>query len=134
MLVAVLLEGEGNRVLRTRDGAEVLALLRGERADLVLADGRTPGPRSAEVVVRLRDEPDAAPATRVSGDAPGPLPPGATFPPKPFHIGQVQTTVASLLRCGQPRARRPCLPRAEDGRPRGASRADPRPRASAASP
>ena len=53
--MALLLENEGHRVLRSTDGEQALRLLRENSIDLLLLDYYMPGMTGEEVVVRLRE-------------------------------------------------------------------------------
>jgi len=59
-LLAFHLEREGYQVLRSRNGAEALQLVRARRPDLVLLDLMLPGIDGLEVCRRLRQDPATA--------------------------------------------------------------------------
>ncbi|HET8631571.1 MAG TPA: response regulator [Thermomicrobiales bacterium] len=96
-LLAMVLEGAGYRVLRARDGAEVLARLVRDRPDLLLTDERLPYLRGTALVAHLQRElGPAVPAILMSAHGPAPLP-GVPFLPKPFALDQALAAVAGAL-------------------------------------
>lgn len=97
-VLADLLEGEGYRVLRARDGAEALARLERERPDLLLTDDRMPHLRGVDLAAHLGARlARAVPVILMSAVAPASLPPGTTFLPKPFDLNRLLDMVARLL-------------------------------------
>jgi CheY-like chemotaxis protein len=105
-LIATVLEGDGFRVVRARDGVEGVAAFAREPAGFVLAvvDLLMPGLGGHEVVRRVRQLRPALPAVLVSGFADRELPADVrasgptTLLPKPFRLEHLSAVVGQLLR------------------------------------
>jgi DNA-binding response OmpR family regulator len=99
-MLAVLLEDEGYRVLRARDGAEALALAEGARPDLVISDVMMPRMSGIALARRLRISEDGTgpPIVLLSAvSPPRDLPERTVFVPKPFDLDQLIAVVGRLL-------------------------------------
>ncbi len=105
-LIATVLEGDGFRVVRARDGVEGVAAFGREPAGFVLAvvDLLMPGLGGHEVVRQVRALRPNLPAVLVSGFADHELPADVrtsgptTLLPKPFRLEHLSAVVAQLLR------------------------------------
>jgi len=105
-LIATVLEGDGFRVVRARDGTEGVAAFAREPGGFVLAvvDLLMPGLGGHEVVRRVRQLRPGLPAVLVSGFADRELPADVrasgptTLLPKPFRLEQLSAVVGQLLR------------------------------------
>jgi DNA-binding response OmpR family regulator len=96
--LADLLEDEGHRVLRARDGAAALAAAARDRPDHVLTDQMMPGLTGAELAAYLRARPGlAVPVILMSALPRVAVPPGVAFLPKPFDLGRLLALVDALL-------------------------------------
>ncbi|HET8631101.1 MAG TPA: response regulator [Thermomicrobiales bacterium] len=97
-LLAELLEGEGYRVLRARDGAEALLRLDLDHPDMLLTDERMPRLSGTALIARLRARPDlVVPVVLLTATPPAAPPPGVTLLPKPFDVARVLAAVALRL-------------------------------------
>jgi two-component system sensor histidine kinase/response regulator len=99
-VIAILLEDEGYRVLRAKNGAEALALAEGERPDLVLSDVMMPLLSGLELARELRNRENGyGPPIILCSAVPPPrdLPARTVFVAKPFDIEALTATVHTLL-------------------------------------
>ena len=92
LLLRVVLEGDGYRVLTAEDGSQAIEVLAaGEIPDLLVLDMYTPGAGAREVVAFARERAGAVPAIVLSGrdDAANAFPAGTIqgFISKPFDVG-----------------------------------------------
>ncbi len=103
-VLTMLLEGEGFRVLPVEDGESALIMARRARPALITLDIRLPGEDGAEVLRRLKSDPDTSdiPVIVLSGqDNMGEI--GESLGAdgvlgKPFELEDVQNLVRSLMR------------------------------------
>ena len=99
-MVAILLEDEGYRVLRAKNGAEALALAETKRPDLVVSAVMMPLLSGLELARELRDRENGYGPPIILCSAvppPGDLPERTVFLAKPFDIEQLTRLVAGLL-------------------------------------
>ncbi|HEU4409935.1 MAG TPA: response regulator [Polyangiaceae bacterium] len=105
-VLALLLEAEGYRVLTASDGAEALARLLAEGADLVITDYMMPRMTGDELCRRMADEPRlvATPVimttARYRDDVP-PAPQVAAFFVKPLRFAKLLAAVRDLVGPGR---------------------------------
>ncbi len=105
-LIACVLEADGFKVVRARDGLEGVASFRRESAGFVLAvvDLLMPGLGGHDVIRQVRQMRPGLPAVLVSGFADRELPADVkssgptTLLPKPFRLEHLSAVVAELLR------------------------------------
>jgi len=95
--VATLLEEEGYRVRRARDGVEALSTLAGNGIDLILADVNMPRLDGATLVRKLRGRGNRIPIVLMSAIYADVDLPGVRFVPKPFAIDRLLGAVTSAL-------------------------------------
>jgi two-component system response regulator MprA len=95
--VATLLEEEGYRVRRARDGVEALSTLAGDGIDLILADVNMPRLDGATLVRKLRGRGSRIPIVLMSAIYADVDLPGVRFVPKPFAIDRLLGAVTSAL-------------------------------------
>jgi two-component system, OmpR family, response regulator MprA len=95
--VATLLEEEGYRVRRAKDGIEALSTLAGEGIDLILADINMPRLDGASLVRKLRSRGNRIPIVLMSAIYADVDLPGVRFVPKPFAIDYLLGAVTSAL-------------------------------------
>jgi CheY-like chemotaxis protein len=60
MLIASVLRKDGHEVLAAEDGAQGLALVRGQRPDLVISDVQMPGMNGFDMLAEMRRDPELA--------------------------------------------------------------------------
>jgi two-component system sensor histidine kinase/response regulator len=99
-VIAILLEDEGYRVLRAKNGAEALALAEGEHPDLVVSDVMMPLLSGLELARELRDRENGYGPPIILCSAvrpPSNLPERTVFMAKPFDIETLTATVRALL-------------------------------------
>src|SRR3954454_13111274 len=95
--VATLLEEEGYRVRRAKDGVEALSTLDGDGIDLILADINMPRLDGATMVRKLRRRGNRIPIVLMSAIYADVDLPGVRFVPKPFAIDRLLSAVTSAL-------------------------------------
>ena len=95
--VATLLEEEGYRVRRARDGVEALSTLAGDGIDVILADVNMPRLDGATLVRKLRGRGNRIPIVLMSAIYADVDLPGVRFVPKPFAIDRLLGAVTSAL-------------------------------------
>jgi len=95
--VATLLEEEGYRVRRAKDGVEALSTLAGDGIDLILADINMPRLDGATLVRKLRGRGNRIPIVLMSAIYADVDLPGVRFVPKPFAIDRLLGAVTSAL-------------------------------------
>lgn len=98
--VGSLLEDAGYRVLRAYDGRSALEIARTEQPDLIVTDIMMPIMNGLELCRQLRDTPEThqiAVILMTAGRLPGSECQGAKVLPKPFDLGTLEDTIASLL-------------------------------------
>jgi len=95
--VATLLEEEGYRVRRAKDGIEALSTLAGDGIDLILADVNMPRLDGATLVRKLRGRGNRIPIVLMSAIYADVDLPGVRFLPKPFAIDRLLSAVTSAL-------------------------------------
>jgi len=95
--VATLLEEEGYRVRRARDGVEALSTLAGDRIDVILADINMPRLDGTALVRKLRRRGNRTPIVLMSAIYADVDLPGVRFVPKPFAIDRLLGAVTSAL-------------------------------------
>jgi CheY-like chemotaxis protein len=100
-LVAALLEDEGYRVRRARDGLEALNLVEGNCIDLVLSDVRMPRLDGATLARRIRQRGYDLPVILMSAVYADVDVPGVQFVPKPFEITLLFSAIAGALGVGK---------------------------------
>jgi CheY-like chemotaxis protein len=96
-IVATLLEEEGYRVRRAKDGVEALSTLAGDGIDLILADINMPRLDGASLVRKLRSRGNRIPIVLMSAIYADVDLPGVRFVPKPFAIDRLLGAVTSAL-------------------------------------
>jgi len=95
--VATLLEEEGYRVRRAKDGVEALSTLAGDTIDVILADINMPRLDGAALVRKLRGRGNCTPIVLMSAIYADVDLPGVRFVPKPFAIDRLLGAVTSAL-------------------------------------
>ncbi len=95
--VATLLEEEGYRVRRAKDGVEALSTLAGDGIDVILADIDMPRLDGASLVRKLRGRGNRIPIVLMSAIYADVDLPGVRFVPKPFAIDRLLGAVTSAL-------------------------------------
>jgi len=95
--VATLLEEEGYRVRRAKDGVEALSTLAGDGIDVILADINMPRLDGAALVRKLRSRGNMIPIVLMSAMYADVDLPGVRFVPKPFAIDRLLGAITSAL-------------------------------------
>ena len=96
-IVAALLEDEGYKVRRAKDGLEALATVDAGQVDLVLSDVTMPRLDGATLAKKLRRRGRPVPVVLMSAYYDAVDVPGVTFVPKPFEIDRLLAAVTSAL-------------------------------------
>jgi CheY-like chemotaxis protein len=96
-IVATLLEDEGYKVRRAKDGLEALATVDAGQVDLVLSDVTMPRLDGASLAKKLRRRGRPVPVVLMSAYYDAVDVPGVTFVPKPFEIDRLLAAVTSAL-------------------------------------
>jgi CheY-like chemotaxis protein len=102
LLLAVLREELGVRVVGVRDGKRALRLAEDGGVDLLLVDATMPGLDGPELAARLRAraerrEVPIVATGDVAGGGPPPAPWSAAFVPKPFELDELLEVVRRNL-------------------------------------
>jgi len=95
----ILLVKEGYEVLAAPDGEQALAMLAGNRVDLVITDIRMPGISGLELLAKIKDENEDIPVIMITAfaspnDAVQAMKDGAyDYISKPFNVDEIKTVI-----------------------------------------